>query len=80
MRVCVQTWIMKEFPEVMVIATISCSFVVALSAIVAFVVERDNPQAWIVKPDMELAAILYSVNLYSITKRYLISGFTYTST
>ena len=40
MRVCVQTWIMKEFPEVMVIATISCSFVVALSAIVAFVVEQ----------------------------------------
>ena len=75
-----QTWLVKEYNEVVITVTIASFFLVMMSTIIALFAERNNPRAWILRPDMELAAILYSVNLYSITKRYLISGFTYTST
>ncbi|KAK4261283.1 hypothetical protein QN277_004305 [Acacia crassicarpa] len=66
----IKTWIMKEYPEVVMTATISCSFVVILSSIVALVAERNKTQAWILRPDMELAAILYS-GLIVVTMRSL---------
>ncbi|XP_028774930.1 WAT1-related protein At5g40210-like [Neltuma alba] len=56
----VKTWIMKEYPEVVMVATISCGFVAVLSAIVAVIAEINNAQAWTLRPDLELAAILYS--------------------
>lgn len=67
----VKTWIMKEYPEVVMTATISCGLVVMLSTMVALVAERNHAQAWTLQPDMELAAILYSglivVSMRSIT-------------
>lgn len=67
----VKTWIMKEYPEVVMTATVSCSLVVMLSTMVALVAERNHAQAWTLQPDMELAAILYSglivVSMRSIT-------------
>ncbi|XP_028754442.1 WAT1-related protein At5g40210-like isoform X5 [Neltuma alba] len=67
----VKTWIMKEYPEVMMIATISCGFVAMLSAMVSLIAEGDNAQAWTLRADMELAAILYSgiivVSMRSLT-------------
>lgn len=57
-----QTWILKDYPAELMVTTICCSFVVILSAIVALVAEQ-NPKAWILRPDMELIAIFYSVSI-----------------
>ncbi|TKY69835.1 WAT1-related protein [Spatholobus suberectus] len=55
----IKTWIIKDYPEELTVTTISCGFVVILSSIVAIVAET-SLEAWVVKPDMELIAILYS--------------------
>lgn len=57
-----QTWIIKDYPEELVVTTISCSFVVILTAIVALIAEG-NPKAWIIRPDKELVAVFYSVSI-----------------
>jgi len=57
-----QTWTIKDYPEELMLMTIATSFTVILSFVVAFVAEQ-NPEAWILKPDMELVCILYSVSL-----------------
>lgn len=60
-----QSWIVKDYPAELMLATITCSFVVVLSAIIALVAER-NPKAWTLRPDMELIAIVYSVSVYTV--------------
>jgi len=61
-----QTWTVKEYPEELMLITICSSFSVILSFVVALVAE-ENPKAWIVKPDMELVCILYSVSYWIYT-------------
>ncbi|KAI4328223.1 hypothetical protein L6164_020596 [Bauhinia variegata] len=58
----VKTWIIKDYPAEMMVTTILRSFVAVLSAIAALIAER-NPEAWILRPDMELLAIFYSAIL-----------------
>ncbi|KAL7171427.1 hypothetical protein ACSBR2_036141 [Camellia fascicularis] len=58
----VQTWIIKDYPAEMVVTLFGCIFVTILSAIVALIVERD-PNAWTLKPDVELITIVYSVRI-----------------
>ncbi|CAL5421381.1 unnamed protein product [Camellia sinensis] len=53
------TWIIKDYPAEMVVTLFGCIFVTILSAIVALIVERD-PNAWTLKPDVELITIVYS--------------------
>ncbi|KAG5050695.1 hypothetical protein GLYMA_02G032500v4 [Glycine max] len=55
----IQTWTIKDYPEELMLITISSSFSVILSFIVAFIAE-ENPKAWILKLDMELVCIFYS--------------------
>ncbi|XP_027361232.1 WAT1-related protein At3g28050-like [Abrus precatorius] len=55
----VQTWLIKDYPEELLVTTICCSLVVTLSAIVALVAEG-NPRAWILRFDKELIAVCYS--------------------
>ncbi|KAG5062039.1 hypothetical protein JHK85_003222 [Glycine max] len=55
----VQTWIIKDYPEELVVTTICCSPVVILSTIVALFAEA-NPRAWILKSNKELIAVFYS--------------------
>ena len=62
-----QTWIVKEYNEVVITVTIASFFLVMMSTIIALFAERNNPRAWILRPDMELAAILYSVRIYNKT-------------
>ncbi|XP_061370147.1 WAT1-related protein At5g40210-like [Gastrolobium bilobum] len=55
----VQTWIIKNYPEELVVTTICCSFVVVLSAIVALIAEGD-PKAWVFRTDKEFVAVCYA--------------------
>ncbi|KAM7269332.1 hypothetical protein ACFE04_024829 [Oxalis oulophora] len=55
----VQTWIIKDYPEELMVTSICSVFVSVLSALVSFFAETD-PEAWKLKPDMELLAIIYS--------------------
>ncbi|CAK8537016.1 unnamed protein product [Lathyrus sativus] len=55
----VQTWIIKDYPEELLVTTICCSMVVIQSAIVAFIADR-NSKVWILKPDKKLVSICYS--------------------
>ncbi|KAI4328552.1 hypothetical protein L6164_020896 [Bauhinia variegata] len=67
----VQTWIMKDFPE-LILMTICCGFVVILSTIVALIAEH-NPTAWVLRPDIELVAILYSA-IFVVTMRNVVNA------
>ncbi|KAI4314078.1 hypothetical protein L6164_027018 [Bauhinia variegata] len=55
----VQTWILKDYPAKLMVTTICCGFVLILSALVGLIAEQ-NPTAWVLRPDVELVAILYS--------------------
>ncbi|RHN55092.1 putative EamA domain-containing protein [Medicago truncatula] len=55
----VQTWIVKDYPEELVITTICCCFVVIISTIVALIAEG-NSKAWRLRPDKELLSVCYS--------------------
>jgi len=57
-----QTWIVKDYPEELVITTICCCFVVIISTIVALIAEG-NSNAWRLRPDKELLSVCYSVSL-----------------
>uniref|UniRef100_A0A2N9IVJ7 WAT1-related protein n=1 Tax=Fagus sylvatica TaxID=28930 RepID=A0A2N9IVJ7_FAGSY len=56
----VQTWIMKDYPAVLMQTLICCIIVTIQSATVSLVAEKD-PNAWRLRPDIELIAIGYSV-------------------
>lgn len=55
----VQTHIIREYPEELVVTLVCCFFVTFLSALVAVIAEKD-PKAWLLAPNMELIAIVYS--------------------
>ncbi|XP_021656769.2 WAT1-related protein At5g40230 isoform X2 [Hevea brasiliensis] len=65
----VQTWILKDYPSELMITLICCIFMTVLSASVSLFAERD-PNAWILKPDIELIAIgssaVFSVSLRNV--------------
>ncbi|XP_050231181.1 WAT1-related protein At3g28050-like [Mercurialis annua] len=58
----VQTWILEDYPAELMVTCITCSFVTVLSAIVALIVDN-NLNAWILKPDVGLIAIVCSAIL-----------------
>ncbi|KAJ9187993.1 hypothetical protein P3X46_003395 [Hevea brasiliensis] len=58
--IIIQALILKKYPAELIVVFFYCFFVTILSAIVCLVVERD-PFAWSLKPNMRLAAVLYSV-------------------
>ncbi|GAV88968.1 EamA domain-containing protein [Cephalotus follicularis] len=66
----VQTWIIKQYPEELMVTLICCIFVTIQCAIVSLFAERD-PNAWIPKPDMGLIAIVYSA-IFSVTFRSVV--------
>lgn len=57
-----QTWIVRDYPAEMMMATIGSVFVVMESSFVALIVERDRPEAWTMKPGIEFIAIILSVS------------------
>ncbi|KAJ9187991.1 hypothetical protein P3X46_003395 [Hevea brasiliensis] len=57
--IIIQALILKKYPAELIVVFFYCFFVTILSAIVCLVVERD-PFAWSLKPNMRLAAVLYS--------------------
>lgn len=57
-----QAWIIREYPSELMMAFIGCTIVTFLSAGVALVAERSHPEAWTLKPDIELISIAYSVS------------------
>ncbi|KAK4841983.1 hypothetical protein QYF36_013705 [Acer negundo] len=65
-----QTWIIKDYPEELMVTFICCIFVTIQSAIVALIAVRD-PLAWKLKPDMELIAIGYSA-VFAVAVRSLV--------
>ncbi|XP_057996128.1 WAT1-related protein At3g28050 isoform X2 [Hevea brasiliensis] len=54
-----QTWIIRDYPSEILITLISCIFVTILSATVSLIAEED-PNAWRIRPNIELVAIGYS--------------------
>ncbi|KAK3223274.1 hypothetical protein Dsin_010299 [Dipteronia sinensis] len=66
----VQTWIIKDYPEELMVTFICCIFVTIQSAIVALIAESD-PIAWKLKPDIELIAIGYSA-VFAVAVRSLV--------
>ena len=50
------------------VTSICCTFAVIPSAIIALIAEP-NPKAWILRPDMELLTIIYSVSIDSKKNR-----------
>ncbi|XP_057448445.1 WAT1-related protein At5g40240-like [Lotus japonicus] len=66
----VQTWIMREYPEELVVTTVCCSMVVVLSAIVGLIAEGTS-RAWILRPDKELVAVCYSA-IFVVTMRSVV--------
>lgn len=56
----IKTWIMKDYPAVLMQTLICCIIVTIQSATVSLVAEKD-PNAWRLRPDIELIAIGYSV-------------------
>lgn len=66
----VQTWIMKEYPAVLMQTLICCIIVTIQIATVSLVAEKD-PNAWRLRPDIELIAIGYSA-LFGIAIRSVV--------
>lgn len=56
-----QAWTLKDYPAEFMITTLCCGIVVIISTIVAFIAEG-NTKAWILRPDIELVTIVYSVS------------------
>ncbi|KAF2325345.1 hypothetical protein GH714_026854 [Hevea brasiliensis] len=54
-----ETWIIRDYPSEILITLISCIFVTILSATVSLIAEED-PNAWRIRPNIELVAIGYS--------------------
>ncbi|KAB1200306.1 hypothetical protein CJ030_MR0G007656 [Morella rubra] len=55
----VQTWIIKDYPAELMLTLICCVIVTILSAAVSLAAEND-PNAWRLRPDIELITIGYS--------------------
>ncbi|MED6109531.1 hypothetical protein PIB30_034527 [Stylosanthes scabra] len=70
--IVVQTWIMKDYPEELVVTTTGCGFVVVLSSIVALVAEQ-NKKTWILKPDIQLLCIFYSAIFVVSTRSVVVA-------
>ncbi|XP_075103141.1 WAT1-related protein At3g28080-like [Nicotiana tabacum] len=52
----VQAWIMKDYPQELMVTVIACGFVTILSFVVALIAEKD-PNAWKIRPDLKLIQI-----------------------
>ncbi|CAK8537014.1 unnamed protein product [Lathyrus sativus] len=67
----VQTWIIKEYQEELVVTTICCTFVVTLSSIVALISEGIS-KAWILRPDKEFVSVCYSA-IFVVSTRNVVT-------
>ncbi|KAL5100518.1 hypothetical protein RYX36_004845 [Vicia faba] len=67
----VQTWIMKEYPEELVVTTICCIFVVILSSIVALISEGIS-KAWILRLNKEFVSLCYSA-IFLVSTRSVVT-------
>ncbi|CAI8587625.1 unnamed protein product [Vicia faba] len=65
-----QTWIIRDYPEELVVTTICCSLVVILSAIVALTVEGYS-KIWILRCNKELVSICYSA-IFTVSMRSVV--------
>ncbi|XP_002531390.2 WAT1-related protein At4g15540 [Ricinus communis] len=65
----IQTWIIRDYPSVLITNLFTCTFVTILSASVSLVAEKD-PNAWRIKPDIQLISIgftaVFAVSLRSV--------------
>ncbi|KAJ8758952.1 hypothetical protein K2173_003190 [Erythroxylum novogranatense] len=66
----IQTWIIKDYPEELIVTLIACIFATALSAVVSLVLEKD-PNTWKLKPDIELLAIVL-LAIFGVSIRSLV--------
>ncbi|XP_058008787.1 WAT1-related protein At5g40230 isoform X2 [Hevea brasiliensis] len=70
----IQTWILKDYPSELMITVICCLYVTVLSVPVSLIAEKD-PNAWILKPDVELIAIgcsaIFAVSLRSVVHAWV---------
>ncbi|GAU36891.1 hypothetical protein TSUD_220600 [Trifolium subterraneum] len=71
----VQTWVIREYPEELVVTSISCGLVVILSAIVALIVEG-NSNIWTLRPDKELVVVCYSA-IFVVSMRSVVYTWTF---
>ncbi|KAI5437015.1 hypothetical protein KIW84_023218, partial [Lathyrus oleraceus] len=73
----IQTWIIKEYQEELVVTTICCIFVVILSSFVALISEGIS-KAWILRPDKEFVSICFSVSIHlSVYLRFIFINYSY---
>ncbi|KAH9709088.1 WAT1-related protein [Citrus sinensis] len=63
----VQAWIVRDYPAELMITLICSIFVTILSSAVSLVAEK-NPNAWRLRPDIELMAIGYSA-IFAVSVR-----------
>ncbi|CAL5188950.1 unnamed protein product [Lathyrus oleraceus] len=68
----VQTWIIRDYPEELLVTTICCCFVVILSSIVALMVEG-NSKAWKLKLDKKLVSVCYSA-IFIVSTRNIVNA------
>ncbi|XP_057950124.1 WAT1-related protein At5g40230-like isoform X2 [Malania oleifera] len=64
---CFQTWVIRDYPEELMVIVIRCIFVVIQSALVALFAEKD-PTAWRLRPGVELISIGYSAIFSTILR------------
>ncbi|XP_037495623.1 WAT1-related protein At5g40210 [Jatropha curcas] len=64
------TWILKEYPAELMVTVLTCISVTLLSAVVSLILEK-HPNAWILKPDVELIAILCSA-IFALSLRNVV--------
>ncbi|XP_057950123.1 WAT1-related protein At3g28050-like isoform X1 [Malania oleifera] len=63
----VKTWVIRDYPEELMVIVIRCIFVVIQSALVALFAEKD-PTAWRLRPGVELISIGYSAIFSTILR------------
>ncbi|CAL2231399.1 unnamed protein product [Prunus armeniaca] len=57
-----ETWVIRDYPAVLMVATIRCIFVTIQSAAISLITVK-GLNAWKLKPDIELIAIGYNVRV-----------------
>ncbi|XP_057448437.1 WAT1-related protein At5g40210-like [Lotus japonicus] len=71
----VMTWVIRDYPEELVLTTICSSLVVVLSAIVALIAEGTS-KAWILRSDKELIAVCYSA-IFVVSMRGVVNAWAF---
>lgn len=61
--IIMQTALLKEYPNKMLVTTVQCAFSVVQSFVAAVVAERDFSK-WKLHPDVSLLAVIYTVRMH----------------